>query len=410
MKVAVLGKGGREHALQARLAADVGEASVLVVPGNPGIPGSTGEVARDALVGFLRERGVELAVIGPEALLSEGVADLLREAGIPVVGPGREAARLESEKTYAKAFFERHGVPTARAAVLASEEDDARLDAFPEGAVVKLDGLAEGKGVIVCGDPRETRDAVAELRERYGKDKKLLVEERLEGPELTVMLLVSDGCAKVLPDSRDHKRLSDGDLGPNTGGMGAFSPVLPKDDALHAEIAETIVDPIVRGLVADGIAYRGFLYVGLMLTPRGPKVLELNARFGDPEAEVVLPLVGGSFVALCRACAEGSLERETLTVHDAHTLAVVLARQGYPRAPEGAPVAVSASLEARPTSHVCVANARREGDTLLLPSGRALVVVGRGASPEEARREAYARVAEHAAPGLVYRRDIGGRP
>jgi phosphoribosylamine--glycine ligase len=410
MKVAVLGKGGREHALQARLAADLGDASVLVVPGNPGIPGSTGEVARDALAGFLHDRGVGLVVVGPEALLSEGIADLLREAKIPVVGPGREAARLESEKTYAKAFFERHGVPTARAVVLASPNDDARLDLFPAGAVVKLDGLAEGKGVIVCGAPHETREAVAELRARYGKDAKLLVEERLEGPELTVMLLVSDGCAKVLPDSRDHKRLSDGDLGPNTGGMGAFSPVLPKGDPLHAEIADTIVGPIVRGLVADGIAYRGFLYVGLMLTPRGPMVLELNARFGDPEAEVVLPLVAGSFARLCLACAEGTLEREELRTHDAHTLAVVLARQGYPRAPEGAPVAVSASLEARPSSHVCVAHARRDGDALVLPSGRALVVVGRGDTAEGARSAAYTRVAELAAPGLVFRRDIGGVP
>jgi len=411
MKAAVLGRGGREHALALRLALDLGAENVIVVPGNAGISGSTGDIPPERLAEELRARGVSFVVVGPEALLAEGVADRLREAGLPVVGPGREAARLESEKTYAKAFFVRHGVPTARAVVLSRSDEDTRLGELGDGgAVVKLDGLAEGKGVIVCDDAEGTRAAVAELRARYGEDAKLLVEERLVGPELSVMLLVADGHAVVLPESRDHKRLLAGDRGPNTGGMGAFSPVLPQDDPLHAEIARTIVAPIVAGLTEDGIAYRGFLYVGLMLTSAGPKVLELNARFGDPEAEAVLPRIGGSFAELCRAAAEGELAGLAVTTLPIHCLAVVLAREGYPRSPVGAPVALEGDLAPRDGSWVCVANARSEGDRLVMPSGRSLVVVGTGPDKTIARRVAYARVAELGRPGLVFRVDIGGAP
>ncbi len=407
MKIAVLGQGGREHALAQRLAEDLGEDSVVVVPGNPGISGSIGAV--EDVGSALTERGVELVVIGPEALLGNGVADTLRAKGFAVVGPSKAAARLETEKTFAKAFFLRHGIPTAQSVVLTSEGDDALLATFPGAAVVKLDGLAEGKGVIVCDDAPATRTAVDELRSRYGKAAKLLVEERLDGPELSVMLLVSDGNAVILPESRDHKRLLDGDLGPNTGGMGAFSPVLEASDPLHAYIAAHIVGPIVRGLVADGIDYRGFLYVGLMLTKEGPKVLELNVRFGDPEAQAVLPRVGGSFADLCLACAKGTLAGKKSESRAVHALAVVLAREGYPRDPVGPSVRVRSDLRPRETSRVCVASAQKEGDELVLSKGRALSVLGLGPTREAARANAYARVDEVAQPGLIYRRDIGGQ-
>lgn len=409
MKAAVLGKGGREHALARRLAEDLGESSVVVVPGNPGIFGSTGDLPAGTSLGdALAAREVELVVVGPEALLAEGVADTLRAAGFAVVGPSKEAARLETEKTFAKAFLARHRIPTARSVVLESATDDALLDAFPASSVVKFDGLAEGKGVVVCDDAEATRAAVLELRERYGQNARLLVEERLVGPELSVMLLVADGHAVVLPESRDHKRLLDADHGPNTGGMGAFSPVLDADDPLHARIADEIVGPTVRGLVTDGLAYRGFLYVGLMLTPEGPKVLEFNVRFGDPEAQAVLPRIDGNFAELCLACAKGTLAGKIAAPRAIHALAVVLAREGYPRAPLGEPVRVTADLAPRDTSHVCVASSRKEGDTLLLPQGRVLGVVGLGPTREAAKVSAYARVAELSGPGLVYRRDIGG--
>ena len=408
MKVAVLGKGGREHALALRLAADLGASAVLVVPGNAGISGSTGDIPSTRLASDLRARGVSLVVVGPEALLAEGVADELRAEGFSVVGPGKAAARLETEKTYAKDFFLRHGLPTARSVVVESASDDARLAEFPGAAVVKLDGLAEGKGVIVCDDAAGTRAAVAELRERFGPDAKLLVEERLEGPELSVMLLVSDGVAIVLPESRDHKRLLAGDLGPNTGGMGAFSPVLPKDDPLHAEIAKTIVTPLVKGLVTDSIDYRGFLYAGLMLTKAGPKLLELNVRFGDPDAEAVLPRIGGNFASFCLACADGALAGKSLETKAEHVLAVVLAREGYPKSPVGAPVPLPRDLAPRDDAWVCVASARKDDDTVVMPQGRSLVVVGRGATMATAKQAAYTRVRELSCAGLVWRDDIGG--
>lgn len=408
MKAAVLGRGGREHALARRLADDLGEGSVSVWPGNAGIPGSTGELPRGPeLVSALRARGVTLVVVGPEALLAEGVADDLRQEGFDVVGPSREGSKLETSKAFAKDLLRRHGIPTARAVVLEGPETDARLEELPgAGAVVKFDGLAEGKGVVVCDDRSSTLSALRELRERYGESGPFLVEERLTGPELSVMTFVSDGSFVVLPESRDHKRLEDHDRGPNTGGMGAFSPVPGVDEALRARIDE-IVEKTVRGLGRDGIAYRGFLYVGLMLTPDGPKVLEFNVRFGDPEAEAVLPRIGGSFVDLCVQCARGFLGDARVVVRPEHVLAVVLARRGYPKAASGESVRIArAEIQADETSHVCVASAEALGDDLVLAKGRALVVVAEGASLDEARSRAYTRVERLARPGLVFRRDI----
>ncbi len=412
MRAAVLGRGAREHALARRLAEDLGPDGVVVVPGNPGIPGSTGSLSGE-LGDELARRGVELVVIGPEALLAEGVADALRARGLAVVGPSREAAALETSKAFAKDFLARHQIPTARAVLLdgsGTEDDLGALAGCAPGGVVKYDGLAEGKGVIVCEAAAEVWPAVLELRARYGPDARLLVEERLSGPELSVMLLVADGAAVVLPESRDHKRLRDGDRGPNTGGMGAFSPVLAANDPLHAEVHATVVVPTVRGLVADGLAYRGFLYVGLMLTAAGPKVLEFNVRFGDPEAQVVLPRVGGNFAELCLACAEGRLAGRAAALRDLHAVGVVLARAGYPRGPEGAPVRVDAELPSDEHGHVCVAGATREEDALVFTQGRALTVVGLGATRAAASAHAYTRVAALDRPGLVHRGDIGRAP
>ena len=412
LRAAVLGRGAREHALALRLAADLGPDAVIVVPGNPGVPGSCGDVPMEALPAELRRRGVSLVVIGPEALLAEGVADALRAEGFAVVGPSREAASLETSKAFAKAFLARHGVPTARALTLGPGEPlPARApwgDAAP-GGVVKYDGLAEGKGVIVCATWGGVARAADELRERYGADARLIVEERLVGPELSVMLLVSDGEAVLLPESRDHKRLLDHDGGPNTGGMGAFSPVLAPDDPLRGRIVEEIVSPTVAGLVADALRYRGFLYIGLILTSDGPRVLEFNVRFGDPEAQVVLPRVGGSFAELCVRCAEGRLGGARAETKDDHAVGVVLARAGYPTTSEGPPVRIAdAALAPAEGVHACVAGARRDDPgALSFTRGRALTVVGVGPSLAAARDAAYARVRALAEPGLVHRTDIG---
>lgn len=413
LNAAVLGRGAREHALALRLEADLGPGAVVVVPGNPGVRGSLGDVSTGALPAELRRRDVSLVVIGPEALLAEGLADALRAEGFAVVGPTREAAALETSKAFAKSFLSRHAIPTARAHTLEAGEslrsetpwgDDAE-----DGGVVKYDGLAEGKGVIVCESAEAVRTAVGELRARYGPDARLLIEERLLGPELSLMLLVSDGEAVLLPESRDHKRLLDHDEGPNTGGMGAFSPVLAADDPLRARLLTEIVTPTVRGLVADGLRYRGFLYIGLILTSDGPKVLEFNVRFGDPEAQVVLPRIGGSFAELCLRCAEGRLAGASAAALDHHAVGVVLARAGYPTASEGPPVCLAdAALAPSGRVHVCVAGAlRHEPASLCFTRGRALTVVGLGPSRAAAREAAYARVGSLGAPGLVHRSDIG---
>jgi phosphoribosylamine---glycine ligase len=408
MKIAILGRGGREHALARRLARDVGLANIVVLPGNVGIEGATLDLPRGAaLQARLRALATELVIVGPEALLAEGIADELRGAGFAVVGPSKSATQLESSKAYAKEFLIRHGIPTARAVVVSGCADDTKLDVFGGSAVVKLDGLAEGKGVVVCSTQDEVARALVELRALHGEHAPIVVEERLWGPELSVMLLVANGQYVVLPEARDHKRLADGDSGPNTGGMGAFSPVFEAQDPLHAHIRTSILDKIVAGLSVDQVQYLGFLYVGLMLTPVGPKVLEFNVRFGDPEAEAVLPRIAGNFADLCMQCARGELVTAIAAQHPQHSVAVVLARRGYPGGPLGAAVRVKADLTAHATTHIDVAAAEFAGDALSLVRGRSLVVVGNGPTRQAARTAAYARVQTLADDDLVWRRDIG---
>ena len=415
-RVAVLGKGGREHGIALRLAADLGDDRVLVVPGNPGVPFATGPLGEGAaLAEALRARGVDLVVIGPEALLSAGVADALRAEGFPVVGPGAAGARLEGSKAFAKDFFLRHGLPTARVLhTRGVDDDDAVFAAFPGASVAKYDGLAEGKGVTVCESPAELRAALADLRGRFGPDAHVLIEERLVGPELSVLLVLSDGAWVELPEARDHKRLLDHDGGPNTGGMGAFSPVLDADDPLRAQIRAQIVAPSVAGLVADGIDFRGFLFIGLMLTPEGPKVLEFNTRLGDPETQVILPRVRGDFAGLLAGCAAGALPSAAISIDDTHTVGVVAARRGYPGpATPGVEAPALRDLPLHPAGHVVGGAALDAQGLARLPGGRALTLLGQGPSHQAARDAAYGAACAvlDAAPGAFHcRLDVGRRP
>ena len=413
-RVAVLGKGAREAGLARRIAEEIGADAVIVVPGNAGTPGSTGPVGEGAaLEAALRAREVGLVVIGPEALLVAGVADQLRAAGFDVVGPGAQGALLEGSKSYSKAFLLRHHIPTAAAFELRSPADDAvALAAFPGPAVVKYDGLAEGKGVVVCDDPEQLRAALADLRARFGASAHVLIEERLTGSELSVFLLVSDGAWVELPEARDHKRLLEGDQGPNTGGMGAISPVLATDDPLRARIRAEIIAPTVRGLVADGLPFRGFLFIGLMLTPTGPKVLEFNTRLGDPEAQVILPRVEGALVPLLAGCARGSLPLGAVRVSPRHVAGVVIARDGYPgAATEAAPTLPTPSVR---DAHLVVGSATVDAAGVIrLPGGRALTAVGVADSAAAARHRAYrlaGAVVEQAPAAFQLRPDIGRRP
>ena len=341
MRVLVLGSGAREHALAARLAAerDVGE--VLCAPGNPGIARIARTVPADlsdpdAVLALAAREQIDLTVVGPELPLSVGVADRFAADQRLLLGPTRAAAALESSKAFAKAFMARHNVPTARFHISSSLDDAlacVRSSEFGFPVVLKADGLAAGKGVVIADDRAAAEAAVvAAMRDRrFGAaGDRLVVEECLTGSEVS-FFVVSDG-VRVLPigSAQDHKRVFDEDRGPNTGGMGAFAPSPLVDAALQARIMREIVDPVIAGMAAEGHPFRGFLYAGLMLTPSGPKVIEFNVRLGDPEAQVILPLIDEPLLPLLLAAAAGDLRQTTCRLGAERYVGVVLASRGYP--------------------------------------------------------------------------------
>lgn len=410
MKVAVLGSGGREHALCWALARHGHQAVAL--PGNGGTALNAPVAADDldAVARFCRDEGVGLVVVGPEGPLAKGMVDFLREQGVPALGPTKGAARLEGSKVFSKKFMQAHGVPTAKAWVF--EEGGDPVEAFTalDGQLVlKFDGLAAGKGVWVCDGLDEAFGALAELRDRHGPKAGFLVEERLEGDELSVIALVDGEHVVSLPASQDHKALLDGDLGPNTGGMGAICPVPRVDAVTRRRIDAEVVRPTLAGLKAEAIDYRGFLYFGLMLTPGGPKLLEYNVRLGDPEAEAMLPLLETDLVVLAQACLSGRLDQVKLKVSPGAAACVVLAARGYPGEPElGREVAGLDLLD--PQTLVFHAGTRRVGDRWVTHGGRVLDVVARGDSLPAAVERAYQEVAKLRFDGMQVRKDIGRRP
>ncbi|KQR53421.1 phosphoribosylamine--glycine ligase [Leifsonia sp. Leaf336] len=416
MKILVLGSGAREHAIITALLAEEAGHVIVAAPGNAGIAADVAvETGLDPLDGaavaeYVIENGVELVVIGPEAPLVAGVADPLRTRGIPVFGPGRAAAQLEGSKTFAKRIMEEAGVPTGRA-VRASTlaEAEGALDEFGAPYVVKADGLAAGKGVIVTSD----RAAAVEHARHYLVQGGVLVEEFLDGQEVS-LFLVSDGHT-VLPLSpaQDYKRLLDGDAGPNTGGMGAYSPLPWLSETFVDEVIDTIALPTVRQLAAEQTPFIGLLYCGLIVTPKGIRVIEFNARFGDPETQVVLPRLVTPLSSLLYAAATGELAgmpRPEFALDTAVT--VVLASEGYPEAPQtGRPI--TGLDEAAHVPEVTIAHAATAIDpqtgALLATGGRVLSVVARGTSFDEARERAYDAVARIHLEGSQYRTDIAAR-
>jgi phosphoribosylamine--glycine ligase len=402
MRIVVVGSGGREHALAHVLAR--GGDEVLVSPGNPGIPGST-STPPDQL-------DADLVVIGPEAPMVDGLADRLRQRGTRVFGPGADGARLEGSKAWMKDLLVEAGVPTARYGSFSEPEPAlAFLGELPGGYVIKTDGLAAGKGVTVTDDLDEARATVRSYLagDAFGDaGATVVVEERLEGPELSVFA-VCDGRRAVLAGvARDHKRVGDGDTGPNTGGMGAFSPVPDVDDALVGEIMDTAVEPTLAALRARGIDYRGALFAGLMLTPDGPRMLEYNVRFGDPEAQVVLPRMRSDLADLLAGAAEGDLG-DAPTFADDAAVTVVCAAEGYPVAPRTGDV-IEGLDEARAVEGVtvfCAGVAADDEGRLVTAGGRVLAVTGQGSDLTEARSRAHRAVSSLAWPGMHHRSDIG---
>ena len=410
MKVLVIGSGGREHALCWALAASPLVTEVLCAPGNAGIAAEArcAAVAVDDLDGIVALAGterVDLVVVGPELPLVLGLVDRLAEAGICAFGPTAAAARLEGSKAFTKDFCRRHGIPTAGYATF-SDLDAARAHVRERGApiVVKADGLAAGKGVVVAATVDEALSAID------GADGTLVIEECLVGEEASLFALCDGSHALEIGTAQDHKRAFDGDRGPNTGGMGAYSPAPILDAAMVERAMREIVRPTLAGMEAEGAPFTGFLYAGLMLTAEGPKLIEYNVRFGDPEAQVVLPRLMTDLGQLLMGALDGMLGHMSLRWLPAHALTVVMASKGYPGSYErGTEIRGLDALMGDPDLLVFHAGTRRDGGRFLADGGRVLAVTGLGGDLRQAQQRAYAAVDRIDWPEGFCRRDIGWR-
>ena len=416
--VLVVGGGGREHALVRGLARSARIGRLMCAPGNAGIAADAEIIAISgedvpALVAFVEQEGVDLVVVGPEAPLVAGLGDQLRQRGFAVFGPNADGARLEGSKAFAKEVMRAAGVPTGEAATF-TEYGEAKAYLAEHGApiVIKADGLAAGKGVIVALTAAEAQAALAEcfVERRFGDAAAtVLIEEYLRGEELSLLSIVSGSQILPLAPAQDYKRALDGDKGPNTGGMGSYSPVPSVDDALYAEFVETVVRPVVDEIARRNIDFRGVLYTGLMLTADGPKVLEFNCRFGDPETQAIIPRMRTDLLELLWAAARGDALPEA-EWREGAAVGVVLASRGYPASSSKGDV-IGGLTDAAALAGVEVfhaATARSDGD-LVTSGGRVLTVTGTGDSFAEARARAYAGVAAIGFEGAQHRSDIALR-
>ena len=421
MKVMIVGSGGREHALAWAVARSPRVEAVLVAPGNPGTAAEGGTIRNvpvdvddfDALADLAEAQSVDLAIVGPEGPLAAGIRDYFDARHIACFAPTQAAAQLESSKSFAKSFMARHGIPTAAHRTFSDStatEDYIRAQGAP--IVVKADGLAAGKGVVVA---QTVEEAVAAAREmlsgaRFGDaGRRVVVEEFLAGEEASFTCVVDGRRALPLASSQDHKARDEGDTGPNTGGMGAYSPAPVVTEAVHDRVMAEIIDPTVRGMAADGMPYQGFLYVGLMIGPdRAPRVVEYNCRFGDPEAQPVLTRLRSDLAGLCQRALGDGVSGMALDWDPRTAVGVVLAAGGYPLAYSSGD-AIAGLDEDMTDTKVFHAGTRSDNGDVVTSGGRVLAVVGLGNDIVAAQRTAYARVARIGWRGMQYRRDIGYR-
>lgn len=415
MNVLIIGAGGREHALAWKIKQSPLLGRLHCIPGSAAIAelAACPEVKledHEGIRGYCLAEKIDLVVVGPEAPLAKGLSDFLAAKGIKVFGPSRKGAMLEASKQFAKEFMDRNDIPTAGFTVLYSpvfaREKIRSVKEYP--VVIKADGLAAGKGVRICGNEAEALAAVEDFMERriFGfSGSKVVMEEFLTGREASIMALTDGESALLLPAARDHKRLSDGDTGPNTGGMGAVCPV-----EISEEDMETIRTQVVRrfldGVKKERIPFRGVIYAGLMFTPRGPKVLEFNVRFGDPETQAVMPVLRSDLLPLLAACVEGNLEGRELELEDGVCVSVVAASAGYPDAPEKGR-SITGLYSPAEGVHIFHSGTVKIGDAYETAGGRVLAVTARGADLSGAREKAYAALAGIKFEGMQYRKDIG---
>ena len=419
MKILVIGSGGREHALAWKIAQNKEVSRVYVAPGNAGTatdPDMQNVPITDinVLLAFAQKEQIYLTIVGPEAPLSQGVVDTFRAAGLKIFGPTRAAAQLESSKDFAKAFMLRHNVPTATYATFT----DAKLAhdyVKQQGApiVIKADGLAAGKGVVVAMDEAEAHTAIDAMladNKLGSAGARVVIEEYLTGEEASFIVMV-DG-THVLPfaTSQDHKRLLDKDEGPNTGGMGAYSPAPVVTPDIHQRVMREIIEPTVRGMIADGTPYVGFLYAGLMIDSSGaPKVIEFNCRFGDPEAQPVMTRLKSDLTVLCEAALDGKLNQVTAEWIPQAAIGVVLAAENYPETPRKGDVISGLDVAAKLPGKVFHAGTTLNGNDVVTNGGRVLCAVGTGNTVKAAQQQAYALADVIKWQGVQYRRDIGYR-
>ena len=420
-RILVIGNGGREHALVWKLASERGVSDIVCAPGNAGI----GRVARcvpvdpadaHAVAAIARREEVDFTIVGPELPLSRGVADVFAAEGDLLFGPTQRAARLESSKIFAKEFMQRCGVPTARykscdtaaqaLGVLRSGEFD-----FP--VVLKADGLAAGKGVVIAADMHEAEAQVQSIMvdQRFGQaGARMVIEELLVGREASFFVL-TDGTRTIpLGSAEDHKRALDGDTGPNTGGMGAYAPSSLFDDATQARVMNEIVRPVIEGMRGEGSEFRGFLFVGLMLTADGPKVIEFNVRFGDPEAQVIFPMIADDLSTLLMGAAAGELDATGVSLAKEPRVGIVLASGGYPDTYEtGKVIHGLEAAEAMAGVNLFHSGTARRGSEIVTAGGRVLTVVGSGSDYTEAIDRAYEAAGKIQFENMHYRRDIGAK-
>lgn len=418
MRILIIGSGGREHALAWKLKQSPEVDEVFVAPGN----GGTASLARNlpvsdadvpALVASAREHGIDFVVPGPELPLTLGVVDAMTEAGIPCFGPSAACARLEGSKAFAKEIMQAAGVPTAACGVF-SDRESARAFAAEHGAplVIKADGLAAGKGVVIAMTMQEIDAALNDMFSgRFGAaGETVLMEEFLRGEEVSLLCFCDGESALPLPSAQDHKAAFDGDKGPNTGGMGAYSPAPVLPDADLDRMADLTVRPVLREMARRGTPFKGILYAGLMITDNGPKVLEYNVRFGDPECQPLLMRLDEDLIGLMRACVDGTLAGHTLRLKPQAALGVVLAAAGYPGSYLKG-MEISGIHNAERLASVCVfqAGTRREGDKVFANGGRVLCVTALGDGLADAQKHAYEAMNCISMPDSFYRRDIGAK-
>ena len=415
MNILVIGSGGREHALYWKLSESPQTEQIYAIPGNPGM-GASAAIALDdhaAILRFVKEHEIGLVVVGPEVPLMNGLVDELEAAGIRAFGPRANAAEIEGSKSFAKDLMKKYGIPTARYEVFTAAET-ARAYIRQEGApiVVKADGLAAGKGVIVAMTEQEALDAVDAIMEDHSfgdAGARVVIEEFMEGEEASLLAFTDGTTIRPMISAQDHKRAYDGDRGPNTGGMGTYAPAPVMTPEMTERAVEEILKPTIAAMAKEGRVYRGCLYLGLMVTADGPKVVEFNARFGDPETQVVLPLLDSDLVAIMCACADGTLADVPIRWKDGAAVCVVLASGGYPGHYEkGQEIHGLADAEAMGALVFHAGTAMKDGK-LVTNGGRVLGVVGRGADISSAVDAAYAAATKISFKDAYYRKDIAHR-